>query len=270
MQLMKNYTSEDIKKALRAVRIKKGDIVNMHSSFLTLGRFISPVKRNPVEETISTILDYLGEGGTLVAPAFNFEFCKGETFNRQETPSKNMGVISEAIRTWEGAKRSSHPMQSVSAIGKMAEYICEPDTVSAFSIGGSFDRMLELDAKILLYGVSFQAASFVHYSEEHLEVPYRFWKSFGAEYVDDDISETREYKMYVRDLDLNPQLQVNVLRQKMIEENNLKSASLGMGQIYSTDYVSFHESANRMIKEDAYYLVDNKEEVLANLKNRNK
>ena len=56
------------------------------------------------------------------------------------------------------------------------------------------------------------------------------------------------------------------IQQKMIEENNLKSANLGMGQIYSTDYVSFHESANRMIKEDAYCLVDNKEEVLANLK----
>ena len=265
---MKKYTSEDIQKALHEVGIKRGDIVNIHSCFIALGRLVGTEVSNPVENTISVILNYLGENGTLVAPVFNFDFCEGEIFNRQETPSKNMGVISEAIRNWNGALRSSHPAQSVSAIGKMATFICEPDTLSAFSIGGSFHRMLELNSKLLFYGVSFESASFVHYIEERLKVPYRFWKRFRGEYIDGNISESREYRMYVRDLDLHAQLHLGVFQQKMISDGKLKSAKLGMTQIYSCTYFDFFVMANEMMKQDPFCVLSNKKEVIEKLRKR--
>jgi aminoglycoside N3'-acetyltransferase len=38
--------------------------------------------------------------------------------------------------------------------------------------------MLELDFKILLLGADVQAISLLHWVEQRLQVPYRYWKVF--------------------------------------------------------------------------------------------
>ena len=265
---MNTYTADDIRRALGEAGISKGDTVNIHSSFLALGVFESSNRLNPAVQTISIILNYLGETGTLVAPAFNFGFCDGETFDRKETSSKEMGVMSEALRTWENAERSSHPMQSVTAVGRLAEHICMPDTESAFGIGSSFHRMLELDSKLLLYGVPFRAASFVHYVEERHAVPYRYWKTFQGKYIDNGVTNSRKYKMFVRDLELNPRIQVESLQDEMAGRGELRSAKLGMGNIYSCRFKDFFKTADEKLGYDSFYLIENREEVLKKLNNR--
>lgn len=254
--MTKNYTPEGVQTALIEIGIKPGDVVNIHSSFSAPGRFVSLDGSNPVKKLISVILEYLGEDGTLVAPAFNFDFCKGETFNRQQTRSKNMGIISETIRTWKGSQRSPHPMQSVAAIGKFAVDICQRDTPSAFGIGGSFDRMLELDAKLLLFGVSFDAASFAHYAGERLQVPYRHWKTFRAGYQDKNILQEREYKMFVRDLNLNPQFDETLLESRMKEQDKLKEVQLGSGKILSCTFLDLYNTETAMLKKDPFCFVE--------------
>lgn len=264
---MKKYDAEDISSALTDCGIIQTDVVMMHSSPITLGIFKG---KQTSAEMVEALLRPLEEKGTLVAPAFNFDFCKGKPFNRQKSPSKNMGVLSEVIRRFPGAERSRHPMQSVSAIGEFSKDICERDTPSAYSIGGSFDRLLELDAKMLLFGVRFNAASFFHYAEEKLQVPYRYFKTFAGEYVDEDISEQREYKMYVRDLDLNPQLDLHSLEAAMESEGKLRKSKLGMGEIIVFYFKDFYETACEMLEKDLLFFLSNKQDVMDKLSNRNK
>lgn len=262
---MKNYNANDIGIALKDVEIEKSDIVMMHSSPLSLGRFDG---KNMAQEIIAAILEYLGEDGTLITPAFNFDFCKGMAFDRQNSPSKNMGVLSETVRQLPNAERSVHPMQSVAAVGKLAKEICEKDTPSALSIGGSFDFLLKQNAKLLLFGANFNAASFAHYAEERLEVPYRFFKTFKSEYIDKGKSEIREYQMFVRDLELNPELTLLDLQAKMEGEGKVRRAKLGLGEIISCNFKDLYNSAYKMLEKDKFAFLKNKEEVLAKLEER--
>ena len=262
---MKNYNAEDICAALENAGIESSETVMMHSSPITLGRFAGT---NVADEIISAIRGYLGENGTLVVPAFNFDFCQGTAFDRLKTPSKNMGVLSETVRLSTGAERSFHPMQSVAAIGKSAADICRRNTPTAFSPQSCFDRLLELNAKLLMLGVNFNAASFFHFAEEKISVPYRYFKTFTGEYIDEDIREMREYQMYVRDLELNPQLDLRLLERKMEAGKKIKRAKLGMGEIIVCSFADLDGCACEMLEKDTLAFLKNKEDIAAKLSQR--
>jgi len=262
---VKKYAAEDIRHALSDVDIEKSDVVMMHSSLLSLGRFVSSDSSNVPVAILSAIIKYLGADGTLIMPAFNFDFCKGVPFDRQRTPAKGMGVLAERLRRWPGARRSPHPMQSVVAIGKYAQEICQLDTPSAFSIGGPFHWLLEGNAKLLLFGCSLHAASFIHYAEERCAVPYRYWKAFQGEYIDLGKNEIRQYQMFVRYLDLNPVVKPERVQPQMLQQGTLKVTSLGGGRIYACSFSDYYETACNMLEEDPFCLLTNKDEVIQGL-----
>lgn len=259
---MKKYSSAELISALKKVKIGPGDTVLVHSALFALGMFEPLRGHDTVFSLVQTIIDYLGSEGTLVAPTFNFDFCTGMAFDRWQTPSKNMGVLSEAIRTWPRAMRSCHPMQSVAAVGRLAGKICKPDTFSSFAPGGPFEVMLKADAKLLFLGATIQAASMIHYAEEKLKVPYRYWKKFSGQYKDRQNTQLREYQMFVRKLEWAPELDLGPLGDAMAVRQKLFESSLGMGKISSCSFRDFHEISAEMIRKDPFCLLKNKDAVL--------
>ena len=236
---MKSYTLDDLARALEAVGVTSGDLVLVHSSLLALGRLEGHSPGDGVSAIAGRILDHLGPDGTLVVPAFNFGFCKGQLFDRQTTPAENMGQLSEHVRRLPGARRSAHPMQSIAAVGPRAEEICQPDTLSSFDPDGPFARLNDLGARLLLLGASMDAASFVHFGEERARVPYRYWKDFSAEYIDGDVHETRTYRMYVRDLVLDPDITLAPIETELRSREQLLETTLGAGRLLSCRFPDF-------------------------------
>jgi len=170
-----------------------------------------------------------------------------------------MGVFSEYIRQLSESKRSFHPMQSVAVIGNNAEYIVESDTMSAFSDEGAFDRLLKLNAKVLLLGANINSVSMIHWVEERCNVPYRYWKTFKGKYVDDNLLTEREYKMYVRDMELNPKLKLNSIEKALIDNNKIKIEKIGQGYIKTFFVSDFIEIATELIEKNPYFFVSNHE-----------
>ncbi len=120
-------------------------------------------------------------GGRLAVPTFNFGFAHGEDYDPATAPAVGMGAFSEFVRQDVRARRTTHPMQSFALIGDQAEELAALDTPSAFDDGSAVDRMLEMDDKLLLLGANIQAVSALHYSEQRVGVPYRFWKDFSGQ-----------------------------------------------------------------------------------------
>ena len=85
------------------------------------------------------------------------------------------------MRQQPEARRTPHPMQSLAVVGRYAADLAGRDTPSAFDPGSAFERMLELDFKLLLLGADIQAVSMLHYSEQRADVPYRYWKDFTGQ-----------------------------------------------------------------------------------------
>ena len=158
----------ELERAFKNLGLDRGDTVFIHSSLSSIGKVESGA-----DTVVEALLDTVGKGGTLVAPAFTFG-RKRALFD-PATDSSGMGLISETVRTHPQALRSVHMYHSVTAIGREAEKITSALAPSAWAGDGAFWQLVELDARILLLGVTYRACTFFHVIEQLVQVPYRHW-----------------------------------------------------------------------------------------------
>ena len=258
---MRTYTQGELCDTLDGVDVGAGDAVLVHSSLFELGLLRDCPPRDLAARLTDTILDHIGPRGTLVVPAFNFGFCKGDPFDRQRTPSEGMGALSECVRTHPESRRTSHPMQSFAAIGPLADDLAAQDTPSSFDEDGPFAVLLSAGAKLVLLGAPMQAASAVHYAEERTGVPYRYWKDFTGPYIDAGQTETRTYRMYVRDLELDPKLDLSVVETWLSDADELATRPIGGGTVKACHLADFITTTVEHLKADPWCLVGNRETV---------
>jgi aminoglycoside 3-N-acetyltransferase len=259
---MIRYNIQDFRQGFEGLGIRQGDILNIHSSILTFG-IPSDCKINDVPRNILNILNEVtGNAGTIAVPAFNFDFCKGFPFNRQSTPPKLMGNFSDYVFSLEESKRSFHPMQSVSVTGKYAYEIIKNDTLSSFEDNGPWEKLERLNAKVLLLGSDFRSPSIFHMVEEREKVPYRYWKSFTGKYINEGVESERTYKMYVRELDPAPLLNLSSIEQLLVKRNLIKYAHVGTGRISCFLASDLIACATEKIRINPYYFVSNHRDYL--------
>lgn len=209
----------------------------------------SPRTSHPAPRTFS---------GTLAVPAFNFAFARGEPYDPLSTPSAGMGAFSEYVRQLPQALRTSHPMQSLAVIGRYACDLADRDTPSAFDPGSAFERMLELDFKLLLLGADIQAVSMLHYSEQRARVPYRYWKDFSGQVKTPQGWEARTYRMFVRDLDIDAHIELYPVQARLEQRGLWRSTPLNYGQVASCRLVDFVAALDEFLAQDPWSLVTNR------------
>ena len=269
---MLEVTKEQITLALDALGLKQGDGVLVHSAIQYLGRPVGGISiyysalsevlgihtpkknsRNPDRMPAAS-----PGTGTLAAPTFNFAFARGEPYDPRTTPSTGMGAFSEYIRQKPEARRTLHPMQSLAIVGYYAEDLAERDTLSAFDPGSAYERMLELNFKLLLLGADVQAASILHYSEQRAHVPYRYWKDFTGRILTPTGWATRTYRMFVRDMELDPQIELNPVQEMLQTRSQWQSIELNYGYISLRRLKDFVAVIDEILAEDPWSLVANR------------
>lgn len=75
----------DLDTGLRQLDLAPGEVVLVHSSLRSFGRF-----DGGGAAVVQTLLDYLGPSGTLVVPTFHHSFFWGgpqQVWDREQTPS---------------------------------------------------------------------------------------------------------------------------------------------------------------------------------------
>lgn len=252
---MKGFTTDDLRRALNDVGVVPGEVLCVHSSLLTLGPLEGVPPREMAGAVARVLIDYLGPDGTLVVPTFNFDFAKGKPYDRQRTPSRGMGALSEYVRVMPGSIRSPHPLQSVAAVGARAREICDRDTPSPFEPGSAWATIVDLNARVVLLGTVMQYATVFHVPEQAVGVPYRYWKNFTAPYIDQDVTTERTYRLYVRDLDLDPYLELARLEKALREGGHLREAPLGSGMVQSVLAQDMDAVTRRLLAIDPNYFV---------------
>jgi aminoglycoside 3-N-acetyltransferase len=161
-------TREQIADALRELGLAPGDSVFVHSS---LSRF-GPVEGG-AEAVCLAIIDAVGPEGTVLMPAFAFDYVKAENpvLDLERDPSC-VGLIPETFRTRFATHRSRHITHSVAAAGARAEWFTSGHTRDAFCRESPFGRLLEAGGYVLLLGVDYNVCTFMHAIELALPVPY--------------------------------------------------------------------------------------------------
>jgi aminoglycoside 3-N-acetyltransferase len=250
---MQDVTQEQVIACLKGLGIRSGDGLLVHSAVQYLGR-----PQGGVGMYLEAIQALIGPAGTLVVPTFNFGFARGERYDPHTTPSQGMGAFSEYVRQLPQARRTWHPMQSVAVVGRYADDLAGRDTLSAFDPGSAFERMLELDFKLLLLGADSRATSMFHYCEQRADVPYRYWKDFTGEVNTLQGWQTRTYRMFVRDLELNPQLTLDPVVADLQARGEWISTPLNYGQVTVCRLRKFVAAADRVLADDPWSLVLNR------------
>lgn len=195
-----------IEEIIEAFDIKKGDVVFISSDVLRmfcLGRELKcPVD---LHYFIDILTDKVGSSGTLLFPTYNWDFCKGITFDYNKTPSRTGSLGAYALKH-PGFKRTKHPIYSFAVWGKDKDYLCSLNNIHSFGVDSPFAYLKEKNALNILLDVGFERCfTFAHYVEEQSGcVKYRYQKMFHAKYIDESgITSDASYSMFVRDLELN-------------------------------------------------------------------
>lgn len=164
------YTKEELKEFFKKMGLSGEEAIMVHSSMKSIGE---------VEGGADTVVDAFMEyfaNGLFMTPTHTWDRMNAEynVFN-PKTESVCVGIIPDIFRQREGVVRSLHPTHSIAAYGKGAEeYIKgEENAVSPCPPGGCWDRLREVDAKILLLGVTHKRNTYIHSIDEVLDIPDR-------------------------------------------------------------------------------------------------
>jgi aminoglycoside 3-N-acetyltransferase len=174
---------------LAGLGVRAGSVLLVHSSLRALGF----VCGGPVA-VVQALLDVLGPQGTLVVPTHTpdnsdptnwqhppvleawWPVIRAETpgFDPEATPSRHMGVIAEAVRTWPGAWRSDHPHVSFAAVGPAADELTDEHTLDEMLGEHSpLGRIYAADGDVLLLGVGHASNTSLHLAEYRVPSPVR-------------------------------------------------------------------------------------------------
>ena len=161
-------TETDLRRDLRALGLKAGDEVAVHSSLSTIGW----VEGGP-ETVVDALRAVVGQEGTIVVPTFTVSYAKSQPFDPKRTPSQT-GAVTEALRTHPDTHRSTHPTHSVAALGAAAAGLTAEHPLDA-SLGpdSPLDRLARRGGRILLLGVGHEGNSTLHVAEKRAGLPYK-------------------------------------------------------------------------------------------------
>lgn len=162
-------TREDIVCGLKALGVKDGDVLMVHSALSSLGS----VSGGP-DAVIDAIVEAVGPTGTVAMPTLYIpSISSGEVFDVDDSPSQ-MGTITEVFRKRQGTVRSIHPTHPVAAAGARAEELVADHALAptACGEGTPFSKLVDWGGKVLLLGVDQDRNTLLHTAEDYADCPY--------------------------------------------------------------------------------------------------
>ena len=158
-------TRADIIAGLRALGVKAGQVLMVHSALSAFGEV-----EGGADTLIDALIEAVGTDGTLLMPAM----ANDKVFDVTASKS-NVGIVSDRFWRREGVTRSIHPTHSAAGIGPQvaelfAGHVGQPTALGPDSPWGRMTR--REDAFILLLGCDQDRNTLLHGAEEAVDAPY--------------------------------------------------------------------------------------------------
>ena len=136
----------DLRQALRAVGVKPGSLLMVHSSLSAFGYLAGGAST-----CLSGLRSVLGRRGTLAMPTHSLNTLGHPLYDPATSPSL-VGAVTEAFRRLPGVRRSAHPTHSVAACGPLAEPLTTGHHAGMAPLArdGFWGRFVEADGWVLM------------------------------------------------------------------------------------------------------------------------
>lgn len=250
-----SISPEQFRTMLTGIGLDQGDCVYVASSMTAFHDW-----ENPAESVYSILRDVIGASGTIVMPAFNFGFCRGEEFDVEASPAET-GILSEYFRNRDDVFRTcAPPFHSVCIQGPDAEKWASMYSASSFGPHSVFQRLVDIDARHLSIGCGFHdGVVHVHAVEERLEVPYRYWKRMDGHIQNGGEPSRHSFFMYARNLELNPVIDARPAGEAFYQTGSINRVTGGLLQMESFSLKSFDRFIEELLTNDPWALVSNRQ-----------
>jgi aminoglycoside 3-N-acetyltransferase len=193
--LFRRFDGEDLKFALWQMGVAETDTLMVHANF----RHDSGFQGSPAD-LVSAFVELVGKHGNFMMVSIPFRgyaydyLAQGKPFHVKRTVSM-MGLVSEVFRRQPGVIRSRHPTHPVLAYGKDAASIAAGHENAVFPTGEGtpFERLCQLDGRVLLFDVGFGALTLFHHVEHllrhKLSLPLYDERLFAMKLIDEQDRE---------------------------------------------------------------------------------
>ncbi len=253
---MQSFEFQELVDALRRLGLRRGDILNVHSRLFTLGS----IRGTPVQEIPAAYLkafrEVIGPEGTVVVPTYTTTFGRfGTPFVLEESPSE-MGTFSEYVRKLPGARRTLHPIQSLTALGEQADELTQDHPLWNVGHDSVWDRMLRRGAKFLSLGLPpRKSMSCMHQAEYLACAPYLYPKILRGEVIAGGVRIDHDFYLAARYLQYNIGYDLTRLDQDMESAGALRRGPLGGNAVWMVPMQDAFEIAMKGLRKDIYYLL---------------
>jgi aminoglycoside 3-N-acetyltransferase len=187
---------------LRALGVKPGDVVLLHSAANSIGpvRELMKAPDTGMRWLLDALLEAVGPAGLIAVPTFTKTFASdksgptGDVWNPQKSPSR-VGSFTNYVWRQPGAVRSDHPTHSVAALGARAAEFCAGHSwregATTFDRQGPWGKLVDWKGKILWIGTAMKTQTAVHVVEDWMRLPYMA----SCVALVDDGGQTREVQV---------------------------------------------------------------------------
>lgn len=164
-------TSDTLKNDLLNLGIESGDILFITIDILKVG-FFNKNRETTLKSWIDILLDVVGDNGAIIFASYTpvfFKFNKKNiVFNREAITTS--GSLPNAVIKHEKSIRSTHPTNSVVAIGERVRKLLERHTPQSMSYSIMGDLIQTPNTKFIMIGTidKNNAPQAMHYVQEEL------------------------------------------------------------------------------------------------------
>lgn len=256
--MLQEYTKEQLVQQLRNMGINSTDNLLVHSSMKSLGA---------VQGGADTVLDAFMEAvseGLLMLPTHTWkqmseEYCLFDP----ETEPVCVGILPELFRKRPGVVRSLHPTHSMAVYGKGAkDYVAgEENCTTPCPPTGCWGRLKDINAKILLLGVTHTRNTYIHSIEESFNIPERFTAKpvrFQVKQPDGSVKEVDMYRHYNK-IDPHISEHYDSMKEGYEKAGAAKAVSLGDASCILCEAAKLFEATGRILAKEPNCFIDRKE-----------
>ena len=184
--------SKQLKKNLIKIGVKKKDTVylgvNLGQAFknykdeIFQNKSLKDLKEECSKMILDTIIEFVGNQGTIICPTFTFEFPKTKIFNIKKSNS-DLGYFENFFLRQKNIVRSAHPVFSIAVLGKKKEII-KPCGSFSFGMNSPFGNFMRYNVKFLNIGIKWiDTCTYLHHLEHLNGINHRFYKPIKGKII---------------------------------------------------------------------------------------
>ncbi len=254
---MITYSKKDILISLKKIGIKKKDTIFVNPEIYKFGLYKDAKNADEYFNIFyQTLKNLIGPDGTLCMNTYSFDTLRyNKNFNHNDNKTTS-GKLSEILLKDKKSIRSNHPVFSVSAIGKYANFICKNNSLHNYGYNSPYHKFLKKNGKIVNLGMNPWQNPFHHVSEFLIGVPYYYNKFTNVKYFKNKKICNLKFSSFVRYLNFDLIENFNEIEKLLKKDKSIKSFKLGDSYVYSIDANKYVNSCIKILSKNQFAFID--------------